>query len=183
MRTVVKYAAVVGVVALGASAAAAEKPLALEWADHIRDPKALDGGAVFVRTLYCRDARWCELRVTWVSRSTVTGRCLLNVGANVFRTADGDLRVQRNGDRVEIEADAPASTTKLSLALASGGAIVKQASGVIVSKPMGDDAVTARELTAFVKGTAGLESTREFSEVELGCSTLSVVAVKRENRR
>jgi hypothetical protein len=52
--------------ALGiASPAAREAPLLVEWADHARDPKALIGDPVFMRTLYCIDTEWssCELIV------------------------------------------------------------------------------------------------------------------------
>ena len=59
--------------------------------------------------------------------------------------------------------------------------IVEEESGVIVSK-FGKDRMRATELVAYVKSTKGLEATREFSDVELNCSKLSVVAAKKAGK-
>jgi hypothetical protein len=59
-----------------------------------------------------------------------------------------------------------------------GPKIVKQASGVIISKPTGEDRIVATELVAFVKNSKFHEKQREQMDIEMNCSKISVVAAK-----
>jgi hypothetical protein len=106
------------------------------------------------------------------------------VTATVERTSDG-LRVSRRGDDVDIESDMPAVTQKLRIRLAQakgGPTIVQQASGVRLSKPLGNERVRAIELVGLVQNTKGLEGSREFLDIDMMCSKVNFVATKQAGK-
>ena len=159
----------------------------LEWADHARDPKAIIGDPVYMRTLYCGDRQGsvpCTLITVRVARTSLggPGGCPLLVEATEQSTEDGKLRVQRNGDTLEIEVDELKAQTRLRVRLMTdliNKKIVETASGVIVFKAMGDEPLHSTELVAYVKNSKGMEKYPEHAEVELNCSRLSVIAAKK----
>jgi hypothetical protein len=174
-----------------AAALSIAKPAAavevIEWADHARDPKAIIGDPVYMRTLYCGDRQGsvpCTLTTVSVTRTSFggPGGCPLLIEATVHGTEDGKLRVQRNGDTLDIEVDELKATTRLRIRLMTdliNTKIVEMASGVMVFKAVGEEPLVSTELVAYAKNSKGMEKYPEHAEVELSCSRLSVIAAKK----
>jgi hypothetical protein len=157
----------------------ADSPWAIEWADHPKKAGEVIGDPVFIRKLYCPKPAvtfsGCELTVVVLGRPLVDGP--LFADAVTFRTADGNLRISRRGNSVDIEADFGPRVHKLAVTLVrsrAGPMIVRRASGLVMSKPVGPDPITASQLVSYVSG-ASPAGTRSFVQVELPACKLSVV--------
>ena len=161
--------------------------LLIEWTDHAVDPKALPGNPYYQRMLHCQPAdppMKCELTTVAVVHGMIDNGCPLMVNAMFDRTSAG-LRVSRRGDDIDVESELLAATLKLHVHLSQVGGpppIVQQASGVLVTKPLGGERARAIELVALVQSTKGLEAMREFYVADMKCSKVSFVAAKQAGK-
>ena len=181
-------------VALGATATYADdahEPLAVEWADHAKDTKALFGDPIFERALFCPQPQdgpmACRLAVVTIGHNIPTSDsgCALIVQSHDYRTDEGRLKAFKRGNTIRLQLDDFAGTLTLNLEIkrtAPGLVIVEQASGVIVSKPIDGERTRATELVAFVQNTKGLEAAREWVEVDTKCSKVALIATKRTGK-
>jgi hypothetical protein len=175
-------------VLFAAQIAAAAEPLYLEWTATSSESTS-DVFGVSNNSLRCGDLdrpATCELTVTNAVRRG--NPCELLLSADTYRVADRTLRVTRQIGKVTIEALNPNAVVHyryvLGLSTWSPGVgsmrifMIDEAKGFATWEPVMGKTGKTEPVRVFAQSTPG-QTGPEQMNVELGCSLLRVMAVKR----